>query len=306
MMDLVRQPLIQFLLLGGLLFALDHYLVLNEDDPRHILIDDNQLAQLIDIFKDGQGRQPSPVEVSNLVRKWSQNEILYREAVNMGLDKGDDMVRNRLILKIRNVLFGNVLPEEPTEADLRDWLEQNRVRFDTPERFDFEQFALEAHGDETSARALAVSLGSDAPPVEVARKLRRYEARPGNNVTAMFGEDALAAMTSAPVGQWTPVQSDRYWHVARITKTLPPESADFETLRNLLAREWKKFSYDMQLADQTSAIASRYSITVDLNDENTALLNAGVETTRQRTGGSAQSPNQLADGAAASLERPEG
>ena len=305
MTDLVKQPLLQFLLLGGLLFALDHYLVLNEDDPRHILIDDVQLAQLIDIFKDGQGRQPSPVEVSNLVRKWSQNEILYREAVNMGLDKGDDMVRNRLILKIRNVLFGNVLPEEPTEADLRDWLEQNRDRFDTPERFDFEQFALGEDGDEASARALAVSLGNEAPSEQYTRKLRKYEARPGNNVAAMFGEDALAAMTSAPVGHWTPVQSDRYWHVARITKTFPPEAADFEALRNLLAREWKKFSYDMQLADQTSAIASRYSITVDLNEENTALLNAGVETARQRTG-AAHSPTQLADGAAASLERPEG
>lgn len=102
-----KQPLIQFLLLGALIFAIDRAVIGNEEDLRSILIDDAKYAEIAGIFQDNQDRTPNAQEMSALTIKWAQNEVLYREARMMGLDKGDEMIRQRLILKLRNVLFNH-------------------------------------------------------------------------------------------------------------------------------------------------------------------------------------------------------
>jgi hypothetical protein len=106
--SILSQPLVQFLLLGGLLFVADRTATGREDDPRRILIDDARYAEIAGIYQDNQGEPPTEAQMEELVITWAQNEVLYREARLMGLDKGDEMIRQRLVLKLRNVLFNRV------------------------------------------------------------------------------------------------------------------------------------------------------------------------------------------------------
>jgi hypothetical protein len=271
-----REPLVQFLLLGALVFGIDQVAQALIDDPRRIVIDDDRLTELVAIFEEGQGRAPDPEEVEALIVKWTQNEILYREARLMGLDEGDEMIRSRLILKLRNILFNNAVVDAPRDGELQEFFEFNRAAYDVPTRYDFEQFALDTAISDAGAAELAESIVDGEPPESQVDAVRRYEQRPAANLAALFGDEAAARLETAPTGTWVPVRGDRGWHLARIIRVHASEPVELEAVRSQVVRDWKKFRNDIQLADQTKAIADRYDILVQLSPEAQRRLD-GVE-----------------------------
>src|SRR3954465_3401134 len=84
----LREPLVHFAILGGVLFGVDHYVTTRAGDPRVIQVDPAVDAQAIKGFKDARGPTPTAAELFALRRVWLDNEVLYREGVAMGLDKG--------------------------------------------------------------------------------------------------------------------------------------------------------------------------------------------------------------------------
>ncbi len=266
-LHLLYEPLIQFLILGALIFAVDHYVLLNKDDPRNIVVDDKKLRELVDIFTEGQGRPPSATEIDRLIITWTQNEILFREARQMGLDRGDDMIRSRLILKIRNILFNNIVVEAPPGDELEQWFEQYRAAYDTPALYDFEQFYLPDAGDKNAAAAMAAALADAAAPPAHSDRVRRYRQRPATNLTALFGERGGRDLLAAPLNTWVAASTDRGWHLARVTQRYAAQPAQFARVRNQVIRDWKNYTRDLQLSQQTQAIAERYDIHLEVSPE---------------------------------------
>ncbi len=265
-MKLLREPLVQFLCLGVLIFAVDRYVLVTSDDPRRILIDDRRYAELVDIFEEGQSRLPTEEEIQELMVKWAQNEVLYREARSMGLDLGDEMIRQRLILKIRDILFNNLIIELPEDDELRAWFEDNRIAYDRPELLDFEQFLL---GDADQARAgrLAAELGSSSRPEEFVDSFRAYGRRPRANLESVFGESGAERLATAAESAWVPVQSDYGTHLARITARYPGEPAVYEVVRAQVAQDWKDAQRKRELSMALSAIVDQYDISYSLSPD---------------------------------------
>ncbi len=261
---LATQPLIQFLLLGTFIFVIDWQLTGNPDNPRSIIIDDQKYAEIAGIFEDNQGRAPTAAEMETLTIKWAQNEVLYREAKRMELDKGDDMIRQRLILKFRNVLFNKVVTEEPSEQKLRDWFAAHRQNYDKPEKVDFEQFRLTDQFDKQQAHELAVQLGNtDAPPLGFSH-IRRYRQRPKHNIESAFGSDDAMRLWQSPVNQWVAVTSPSGWHLSRITSRFPGQAVDYDAVRKHVLEDWKAQTMQSELGETLSNIASNYDIRIKL------------------------------------------
>ncbi|MEM6573289.1 MAG: peptidylprolyl isomerase [Pseudomonadota bacterium] len=262
MRQLLREPLTHFLFLGSLIFLVDGWISRGEDDPRKIDVDSRQYRDLVEIFLEGTGRQPTPREVQDLIVQWSQNEVLYREALLLGLDQGDEMIRQRLILKMKNVLFSNVITQPPTDEVLHAWFEQNRDAYDRPALYDMEQFAVPP---ETSASELAQRLNEtdEVPPPEL--RVRRYARRPSANVASLFGPDRSAHVLNAPRGSWQPVETDRGWHLMRVTEVYEQEPADFEKVRSQVAVDWEDNARKQELAAALAAIVEQYQISVDVD-----------------------------------------
>lgn len=266
-MNLIKQPLIQFLVLGVLIFGLEKALTDNEKDPRKILIDDTRYAEIAGIYRDNQGRDPSQEEMAGLVVTWAQNEVLYREASMMGLDKGDEMIRQRLILKLRNVLFNRLITEAPTEQGLREWFEQNRARYDRPDTFDFEQFKIgNNEAAAQTAAEVAAKLGEGEPGETWQAQLRRYQKRPLDNIAMVFGEADADRLTQSSNAQWYAVQSPAGWHVARVTARHPGKTADFEQIRSRVGEDWKSQAMQAELATALHDIAQRYDVRIELSE----------------------------------------
>lgn len=286
--SVLREPLLQFLLIGLVLFALDHFFSNSRSDPKQIYIDADRVAWLVGVFQEGQGRLPEPEEIENLIIKWGQNEVFYREAQALGLDQGDEMMRSRLILKMRNILFNRIVQDPPSDEVLKQWFELNREKYDIPERYSFEQFPI-TELSEIAAQSLAVEIGTNGSPPEYQAQTRRYQRRPIANVKALFGENNAQQLVDSPVGQWRAVTSNKGWHLARITKRHAPIPAQFDEVKTKVSKAFMEISADMQLVEMAGEIADKYQLHREFERDQLPQIIASVESS---TGGATRADSR--------------
>jgi len=134
----MREPLLHFIVLGAVLFAVDHIVAGRADDPHTITVDASVDQRAREIFKQEHGRDPNTEELHALRRPWLDNEVLYREGIAMQLDKGDPPIRDRVIFKVRGMIEAGLSPPTFDEKTLRDWFDQNRAKYGPPP-VDFEK-----------------------------------------------------------------------------------------------------------------------------------------------------------------------
>src|SRR4051794_23169716 len=101
---LLREPLLHFVVLSGLIFGTEHVLRARRGDPREIVVGPEVDAELSGLFRTAKGREPAPSELKILRDRWVDNEVLYREGLELRLDQGDRTLRERVIFKALNVI----------------------------------------------------------------------------------------------------------------------------------------------------------------------------------------------------------
>src|SRR5262249_10065223 len=121
----LREPLLHFVVLGALLFAIDYFIAGRADDPRTIVVGSAVDAQAIDVFTKARGRAPNEKELYALRRVWLDNEVLYREGLALGVDKGDTTIRDRVIFKMLSVVDAATKLPPLAQNRLPDWFAKN-------------------------------------------------------------------------------------------------------------------------------------------------------------------------------------
>ena len=257
----MREPLLHFILLGTLLFGVDHVLASREDDPHTIVIDADVDAQAIQVFKDARGHVPTDEELYALRKVWLDNEVLYREGMALGLDRGDKAIRERVIFKALSMVEAGVKLPAVDESVLRSWFESNRQKYDKPARYDFEEAILTGERSEAAARAFAQALSAGAPG-DLEADLRVFTARPHDNIVQSYGAEFAAALAGASVGEWQVLSSSSGARVVRLKSSTAPVPARFEELTGAVLQDWT----DSVLAQQRSAavreLAKKYTVKV--------------------------------------------
>ncbi len=262
----LREPLLHFLLLGGLLFAINHFLNGRVDDPRTIVVDaavDNQARQ---VFKAARGREPNEDELYILRKVWLDNEVLYREGLALGVDKGDTAIRERVIFKALSIIDANVKLPPVDDMKLRAWFESHRDKYDEPTRYDFHEAVLAGENSEVTVRAFAAALNAGTPG-DAEAGLRVFKGRPKANIVQSYGDDFAEALQHAPVGEWQVLHGRDGWRTVRLESITPPKSADYENLRGVVLQDWK----DATAAELRSAavgdLARKYTVKVEAGTE---------------------------------------
>jgi hypothetical protein len=167
MKRLLREPLIHFLLIGAALFAVYQYLQPARGaapSSKEIQLSLDELAQLAALFQSQWRRDPTPEEFGRMVEQKVQSEVLYREAMAMGLDKNDEIVKRRMAQKMQFLAEDVAAAREPTTDELKSWFEKNRANFAQPPRVNFRHLYFSpdrrgAHAREDAAKALAQLTG---------------------------------------------------------------------------------------------------------------------------------------------------
>ena len=258
----LREPLLHFLLLGGLLFAIDHFVNGRVDDPRTIYVDaavDNQARQ---VFKAARGREPNEDELYALRRVWLDNEVLYREGLALGVDKGDTMIRERVIFKALSIVDAGLKLPPVDDQMLREWFEKNRARYDEPARYDFQEAVLSGDNSEVAARAFAVALNAGTPG-DAQAGLRVFKGRPHQNLVQSYGPEFAKALEESPPGEWRVLPTREGWRVIRLATITPPKPAVFEMLRGVVLQDWTDVTMAEQRTAAVRALARKYTVKVE-------------------------------------------
>ncbi|MGQ0698523.1 MAG: peptidyl-prolyl cis-trans isomerase [Panacagrimonas sp.] len=261
-MRMLREPLLHFVVLGGLLFALDHFIGGQEDDPYTLTIDAAVDREARQVFEKARGREPNEDELYALREVWLDNEVLYREGLALQVDKGDTAIRERVIFKALSIVdAGLKLP--PFDDDLlRKWFEQNRVKYDEPARFDFQEAVLAGDKSEAAARTFVSALNAGTPG-DAQAGLRVFKDRPHANLLQSYGPEFAKALEALPTGEWQALQSKESWHVVQLESARPAQPAEFENLRGVVLQDWT----DATMADLRSSavrtLAKKYTVTVE-------------------------------------------
>ena len=127
MKKLIREPFIHFLLLGAAIFLAYHFLSARADNqPGKIVITQGDITSMVIGFSRTWQRPPTREELDGLIRDRVREEVYYREAVAMGLDRDDPVIRRRLQQKLQFVTDDVAAPAEPTDAELSEYLKDTR------------------------------------------------------------------------------------------------------------------------------------------------------------------------------------
>ena len=258
----LREPLVHFIVLGALLFSVDHWLVSRTDDPNTIVMGAEVDEEARRVFKAARGVEPDAVQLAALRKVWLDNEVLYREGLALQVDKGDTGIRDRVIFKALNIIGSNLQRPAFDDKILRDWFESRREKYDEPARFDFEEAVLSDDNTEEAARAFAAALNAGTPG-DAKAGLRVFKGRPKANVLQSYGAEFTEALETSPVGEWRAHQTKDGWRVVQLTALTPGKPAVFENLQGVVLQDWTDVVMAEQRSAAVDALAKKYTIRIE-------------------------------------------
>lgn len=271
---LLRQPLVQFALIGALIFGA--WKIANpeaEAAPTEIRVGASELKWLHDTWVGQFGHPPDATEMAAAVRGYVDEEMRYREGLALGLDADDTIVRRRLAQKYEFMLGAQAGDMIPTEMQLSDFLAKNAERYRLPAKTSFCQvyFGDRAAGMAAAKAALA-GLGGAAgdPNARLSGREglpfpRCYGAVLPREVARDFG-DHFATVVDArlSVGAWQgPVESGYGFHLVLVTRREPGDGATVAAVRPQLEADWRAQAMAAAKARQEADLRRRYKVTVD-------------------------------------------
>lgn len=255
----LREPLLHFVVLGGLLFAVDHFVSMKADDPRVIIVGADVDSEAIETFETARGRKPNTEELEALHRVWLDNEVLYREGLALQVDKGDPAIRERVIFKALSVVDANVKLPPIDEKTVRAWFEAHRDKYDEPARYDFEEAALSGDASESAVRDFVTALSSGTPG-DAKAGLRVFKGRPRSNLVDSYGADFAKALEDSKPTVWQAFNTKSGWRAMRLNQITPAKPADFDALRGVVLQDWKDALASEQRTAAVRELAKKYRV----------------------------------------------
>jgi peptidyl-prolyl cis-trans isomerase C len=251
----LREPLLHFLLIGAALFV--GYRVLNptptpetaSQSSRIELTHDDLLQMSVTWLAQGRPA-PTPEQMRNLVEHRVREEILYREALALGLDKGDTIVRRRLAQKMEFLAEDVSAIKEPTTEKIRAWFASNAQRFALAPRVSFRHlyFSFDQRGGragEEAAQALAQIAGKpgDWPGATALADPFMFQDfygdRSFDEMAKLFGPSFARALLRLAPGAWQgPIESGYGWHLIFVDSIAPARVPAFEEIEPEVKSEW--------------------------------------------------------------------
>jgi len=276
MKTFVREPLVHFLLLGAVLF-IAYGLVSkpgSSDGPGKITVTHGQIENLVSGFTKAWQRPPTSEELAGLVRDLVREEVYCREAMALGLDKDDTVIRRRLRQKMEFISDDIAAMPEPTDADLNAYLQAHTDRFRAEQTFTFSQVYLdpEKHGENLARdiSALLARLNRAGGQAEVSAlgdsflMERSFTAAPESEVAKQFGEKFAAKLGELSPGKWEgPVESGYGAHLVFVSERTEGRVPKLAEVRDDVRREWAN-AQRLELNEKFyQELFKRYSVTIE-------------------------------------------
>lgn len=249
----LREPLLHFLLIGIALFAVYAYTHRGRggvESSRQIVLSLDELRQMDMYFVSQWHRQPTPAEFQAMAEDKVREEVLYREALAMGLDKDDTIVKRRMAQKMQFLAEDVAAAHEPSTAELKAWFARNSNKFALPSRYSFRHlyFSPDKRGKNTqdeAAKALARIAGQPEDSklaVSLADPFMfqdYYGDRAPEALAKEFGPQFAVALEKVKPGSWQgPIESGYGWHLVFVDTVIPGRIPALEEIEPDVKTAW--------------------------------------------------------------------
>ena len=264
---LISEPLVHFLIAGGLLFWL-----LSGRAPdlgeRRIVVDPTVAGALVERFYGSFHRLPTPDENDGMIRDYVQDQVYYREALRLGLDQGDEVVVRRMRRKMESLAVADAETAEPDDAVLQALIDQDPAHYSDDPRTSFDQVYLGA--DTSPNRIAANSLlvqarGGKAVPSVPAPLPMHIDSATAAQIAGQFGDEFAITLRRVVPGQWQgPIASGLGLHLVRVTARAARIKPTLASMRQRVTNDWRAAASARAQSDAYTRILRGYDVKIEL------------------------------------------
>jgi hypothetical protein len=272
---LLKEPLVHFLAFALIVFAAYHILAPSADGGRsgRIVVTAAKVEQIASRFAQIWQRPPAAQELKGLIDEEVKEEIYVREAIALGLDKDDTVIRRRLRQKMELLSDAGADALSPTEAELEAYLKSHPETFAVDPAISFQQIFLNPQRQgaaiEQTAESILNTLKAN-PEIEAATlgdaSLLPIEMPLTSlkSIGHVFGSEFADAIGKAKEGLWIgPIASGFGLHIVRVSEHQEGRVPALTEVRDAVLREWSNDKRKQLESERLAALLSRYEVTVE-------------------------------------------
>ena len=276
--DLARQPLLHFLVLGVVISSL--YLWLGERDvaaiDTTIKINAAEISQLSAGWQARWNRPPTPEELDGLIQAQIREAALYREAVAMGLDRSDPVIRRVLVQKLEGMARDLVeLSLSPTDQDLATYFAENSERYRPPSLITFTHVFVDPDKREDrtldDAAEMLVQLQALDNPAEDAGRFgdafmlqAYYPEKDEGRIGSLFGREFARRIFELEEGVWHgPVLSGYGTHLVYVLRRQEYPVPPLAQVKERVMQDWVDENREEITEKYFAALLARYEVIIE-------------------------------------------
>ena len=258
----LREPLVHFMAAGSVLFLVMGQFGGQDSLDRNITIDEAEVTRLATQWEQTWRRPPRTEELDNLIRDYVKEEVYFREAMRLGLDADDPVIRRRLRAKMEFLATAQVQNMEPTDAAMNAYYTKNKARYAEKPAFSFDQ--IFAGDDEGQAKAMVGALNAGrsvkTEPLSVDSSVDKAQF---DDVERQFGDIFANSLRSLPVGRWSgPIQSGFGWHAVRVRNVVAPGTPPLAAVRQRVSNDWSAETQAKRESEAYQVLLDGYDIRI--------------------------------------------
>lgn len=272
----LREPLLHFVIMGSLIFGF----LAEADGPEtavfegRIVISSADVDRLALAWTQRRQRPPNEDELNGMIDEAVRERVLYREALALGLDRDDVVIRRHLRQKFEFVTQDLAYDTDPDDATLRAYYSAHPDRYTKSARLSFSHilFSPDRRGETALADAemalvdLQTATGPQPSDLlgDPTSLPAGFERISDHEVEAMFGPDFATALLELQQGRWIgPISSGYGLHLVWLSEKIPGERLAFEEVRQRVKDDWV---YDQRVNANEAVyqkLLERYEVVIE-------------------------------------------
>ena len=264
------QPLLHFVLIGFLIFVFSAWRGDKvESRNENIVVSVSDVERLANLWQQTWKRVPTEEELQALVRDHIKEEIYYREALALGLDINDTVIRRRLRQKMEFLSNDKAELLEPDESDLKAFFMQNKEKYKSSDVFSFKQIYFSADSKHDIQEAL-VSLNSNpenfslGDSISLPKDLNQADQAA---IERVFGSIFYKTLSDVEIGKWTgPIESGFGKHLVLVKQREPAQSPVLSQVKEKVKRDWRSEQRSRYTHNEYEKLRSKYQIEIENPD----------------------------------------
>lgn len=289
----LRDPVFHFLIAGSIVYAVAFVLSdpveTAEGDDTKIIVSIGEQTWLKSQWESRWQRPPTEQELNGLISQYVRETVLYREAIALGLDKDDVVIRRRLGQKLEFLSQDLLEPQAPSKDDLKEYFESNKDRYKRDDQITITQlfFDPDARGNATlddarEALETLVTLPMDSADVTgFGDPIQLQAYHPSNTLSELarlFGIGFAEPLFTLEPGRWHgPVLSGYGTHLVYVHDIWIAPDPVFEDVAGRVAEDWVSDKRAELNEKFVEALLEKYTVVVEeataQSDQSEKVLN---------------------------------